>query len=313
MTRQPHVPKDTKVAVLMGGWSTEREVSLTSGQSVITSLKRQGYHITSLDLQRDMQELIDFLKPKPDIVFNALHGLYAEDGRIQSVLDIMEIPYTHSGPRASAIGMHKPTAKLLFEKVGIPCAKGGVYTWEEIQDRHPMHTPYVIKPLDEGSSIGVHIIYKGDAPVNNRFSWPFKEKVMVEEYIAGQELSCAVMGSRALGIVELKPKEGFYDYKSKYTANMTEHILPAPLPVAVHDKIMDYSVRAHQVLECAGISRSDFRYDNKTGKLCILEINTQPGFTHLSIVPEIAAHIGISFDFLVNWLIEDGLCQGLRR
>ncbi|MEI8321010.1 MAG: D-alanine--D-alanine ligase [Alphaproteobacteria bacterium] len=312
-TRKAHNPKETKVALLMGGWNTEREVSLSSGKAMLESLQRQGYQVKALDLTHNLEELLHFLTPKPDIVFNGLHGMYVEDGRLQGILDILEIPYTHSGARASAIAMHKPTAKVFFELAGIPCAKGGVFNWDDIQDRHPMHTPYVIKPLDEGSSVGVHIIHEEDGPINNRLSWSFQKEVLVEEYIPGYELSCVVMGDKSLGVIELRAKQGFYDYRAKYTDGVTDHIFPAPVPKPVYDNIMDYALKAHKIIGCAGVSRSDFRYDPKTGRVCILEINTQPGCTTLSIVPDVASHVGISFDKLVSWLIEDGLCQGLRR
>ena len=312
--KKGHKPSETTVALLMGGWNNEREVSLMSGKGVAESLKRQGYKVKTLELKRDVGELLDFLTPKPDIVFmGALHGLFFEDGRLQGLLDILQIPYTHSSALASAIGMHKPTALKVFQSVGVPIAKGGVYKWSEIKAKHPMHAPYVVKPIDEGSSVGVYIIHDTTKPLSDQVDWTFGEEVLVEEYVAGQELSCAVIENQALGVVELAPKDGFYDFTNKYTDGKTEHHMPARLSKEVYDQIMAYTERAHKALECTGVTRCDIRYDSATGKMAFLEINTMPGFTSLSIVPEIAAYRGISYDQLVYSLIEEGLCRALPR
>lgn len=312
--KKGHVPSETTVALLVGGWNNEREVSLMSGKGIRASLERQGYKVKTLDLKRDMQELLQFLTPKPDIVFlNSLHGLFFEDGRLQGLLDILQIPYTGSNALSSALAMHKPTALKIFQSLGIPIAKGGVYKWQEIKTKHPMHAPYVVKPIDEGSSVGVYIIHDTSVSLQDQIHWTFGDDVLVEEYIAGQELSCAVIENHALGVLELAPKEGFYDFANKYTDGKTEHHMPARISKEVYDKIMMYTERAHKALECSGITRCDIRYDAATGKIAFLEINTLPGFTPLSLAPEMAAYRGISYDQLVYSLIEEGLCRALPR
>ena len=309
-----HVPAHTTVALLMGGWNSEREVSLMSGKGISHALHSQGYKVRTLDLTRNMQELITFLTPKPDIVFlGALHGTYVEDGRLQGLLDILQIPYTHSHALSSAISYHKPTALKIFQSIGIPIAKGGVYKWNDIKTRHPMHAPYVVKPIDEGSSVGVYIIEDTTKPLEAQVHWIFGDEVLVEEYIPGQELSCAVIENQALGVLELAPKDGFYDFTNKYTDGKTDHFMPARISPEVYDQIMKYTEQAHKALECSGVTRCDIRYDAKTGRMAFLEINTLPGFTSLSIVPEIAAYRGISYDQLVYSLIEVGLCRALPR
>jgi D-alanine-D-alanine ligase len=209
--------------------------------------------------------------------------------------------------------MHKPTALKVFKNAGIPIAHGGVYKWKDIETRHPLHAPYVVKPIDEGSSVGVYIIQDTHTPLKDQIQWTFGEEVLVEEYVAGQELSCAVIENQALGVLELAPKEGFYDFTNKYTDGKTEHYMPARISKEVYEKIMEYTERAHKTLECSGVTRCDIRYDGATGKMAFLEINTLPGFTSLSIVPEIAEYRGISYDQLVYSLIEEGLCRALPR
>lgn len=312
--KRGHIPSEINVAFLMGGWNNEREVSLMSGKGILESIQRQGYKVKALDLQRDMKELLTFLTPKPDIVFlGALHGTYVEDGRLQGLLDILQIRYTHSNALSSATAYHKPTTLKIFQSLGIPTAKGAVYSWDTIKTRHPMHAPYVIKPIDEGSSVGVYIINDTSKPLEDQIHWIFGDQVLVEEYVAGQELSCAVIENQALGVLELSPKDGFYDFTSKYTDGKTDHYMPARISKEVYDQVMEYSERAHKALECNGITRCDIRYDADTGKMAFLEINTLPGFTPLSIAPEIAAYRGISFDQLVYSLIEEGLCRALPR
>lgn len=312
--KRGHIPSETTVALLMGGWNAEREVSLMSGKGIAKALHDQGYKVRTLDLKRDMQELLDFLNPKPDIVFmGALHGVFFEDGRLQGLLDILQIPYTHSSALASAIGMHKPTSLKVFKTIGIPVPKGDVYQWNDIKTRHPMHAPYVLKPIDEGSSVGVYIIKDTTKPLEDQVHWIFGDEVLVEEYVPGQELSCAVIENQALGVLELAPKDGFYDFKNKYTDGKTDHYMPARIPSDIYMQIMKYTEQAHKALECSGMTRCDIRYDAKTGQMAFLEINTLPGFTSLSIAPEIAAYRGISYEHLVYSLIEEGLCRALPR
>ncbi|MBM3610359.1 MAG: D-alanine--D-alanine ligase [Alphaproteobacteria bacterium] len=304
-----HDPKNTHVLLLEGGWNAEKEVSLSSGQSIYESLIDQGYPTTRYNPTRDIKALCSIIETvKPDVIFNGLHGIYFEDGRLQGLLDILGVPYTHSSALASAIGMHKPTTKNVLSDHNVPVPPGKVCLWDEIKNTHPMDPPYVVKPIDEGSSVGVYIIQKGDAPVGSRVQeWPYNKKVLVEKYIPGQEISVAVMDKKAIGILELRPKAGFYDYKAKYTDGMTDHIMPADIPATAYKKAMSYAEEAHNLLGCDGVTRSDFRYDTEKDELYLLEVNTQPGFTKLSIVPEICAYYGISFNEIVRWLIQDGL------
>jgi D-alanine-D-alanine ligase len=312
--KKGHTPSETTVALLMGGWNSERSVSLTSGKNILASLTRQGYQVKTLDLGRDMKQLIDFLSPKPDIVFlGALHGHGVEDGRLQGLLDILQVRYTHSDACASAIGMNKAMTLKIMKSIGLPVAKGGVYKWADIKTKHPMHTPYVIKPLDEGSSVGVYIIKDEKIPLQDQVEWTFGESMIVEEYIAGKELSCAILEGQPLGVLELEPKDGFYDFKNKYTDGVTNHYMPARIPEDVYKKIMDDTLKIHQELECSGTTRCDLRYDPETGKMAFLEINTLPGYTPLSLVPEIAEYRGISYDQTLYSLIEEGLCRALQR
>lgn len=309
-----HSPKETRVLLLEGGWNAEKEVSLSSGKASYDSLVAQGYQVTRYNPTRDIKALCALIEAfKPHIVFNALHGIYLEDGRLQGLLDILEIPYTHSNALASAIAMHKPTAKNVMARNGIPVPEGKTYEWHEIKDTHPMAPPYVIKPVDEGSSVGVFIIQKGDAPVGSQIKeWPYSKSILVERYIPGQEISVAVMDNKGIGILELCPKGGFYDYKSKYTDGMTTHIMPAAIPEDAYQQALRYAEQAHKAIGCDGITRSDFRYDTEKNELYLMEVNTQPGFTPLSIFPEICAYVGISFNEIVHWLIEDGLCRACK-
>ncbi|UNM05854.1 MAG: D-alanine--D-alanine ligase [Holosporaceae bacterium] len=309
-----HDPRKTKVALLVGGWNSERNVSLMSGKKILESMIRLGYQVTSLDLSRDIKKLVDFLTPKPDIVFlGALHGHGVEDGRLQGLLDILQVRYTHSEMTASAIGMNKVMTLKFMQSIGVPTPKSTLRKWADICRKHPMHTPYVIKPLDEGSSVGVYIIQDNQTPLEDQVNWSFGDDVMVEEYIPGKELSCAVLNNKALGILELEPKSGFYDYSNKYTDDATTHYMPARIPDAVYEKVMEDTLKVHQALGCSGATRCDIRYDPDTGRLAFLEINTLPGYTPLSIVPEIAAYAGISYDESIYLLIEEGLCRALPR
>lgn len=310
-----HIPSKTHVLLLEGGWNSESEVSLASAASVFESLTDQGYQVTRYNPTRDLKALCKTIEQtKPDIVFNGLHGLFFEDGRLQGILDILGIPYTHSNALSSAIAMHKPTAKNVFSDHDIPVPPGKVCTWDEVKNKHPLSPPYVVKPIDEGSSVGVFIIQDGDEPVGTQLDdWPFGSKVLVEKFIPGQEISVAVMDHKAIGILELRPKEGFYDYRAKYTDGVTEHIMPADIPQDAYKQALHYAEKAHTLLGCAGITRSDFRYDTENNALYLMEINTQPGFTKISIFPEVCAYYGISFDEIVHWLIEDGLCRALEE
>jgi D-alanine-D-alanine ligase len=301
-----------RVAVLLGGISSEREVSLVSGAAVAKALSDKGYDVVEIDVGPDLVAVINALSPAPDAVFNALHGRYGEDGCMQGTLDLLNIPYTHSGVLASALAMDKPMAKRLFEKAGIPCAKHVIASREDVLAGNVMEPPYVVKPLNEGSSVGVQIV-SDDArnAAMADFQWSFGDKVMVEKYIPGREITVAVMGDKALGVTELRTDDGFYDYEAKYTEGRTTHIVPAPLPQSVYETALAYALTAHQTLGCRGITRADLRYDdtkNDPGALAILEINTQPGMTPLSLVPEQAAHAGIEFGDLVCWMVENAAC-----
>tara|TARA_B100001094_G_C18134183_1_gene774045 strand:+ start:392 stop:1297 length:906 start_codon:yes stop_codon:yes gene_type:complete len=297
-----------KVAILMGGWSTEREVSLVSGAAVFKSLKQAGYQVTSIDMQRDLSSLLDQLSPKPDVVFNALHGSFGEDGRIQGLLDVLNIPYTHSGLLASAIAMDKPMSKRLFEKAGLSVAEHIILSREDVLAGNFMAPPFVIKPTNEGSSVGVHIVKEeNDKIVNEICTRPYGEKVMVEAFIEGRELTVSVMGDMALAVTEITTEYGFYNYSAKYEKAGSLHVIPAKIEKSVYDQAMQMAIMAHQALGCRGVSRTDFRYDGK--KLYILELNTQPGMTPTSLVPEQAAHAGISFEELVIWMVENAECD----
>jgi D-alanine-D-alanine ligase len=297
-----------RVAVLMGGWSAEREVSLVSGAAVCAALERSGYTVTAIDVQRDLSCLLPWLSPRPDVVFNALHGRYGEDGCIQGLLNILEIPYTHSGLLASALAMDKPMAKRLFADVGIRVAEHRIVAREALAAGDVMAPPYVIKPLNEGSSVGIRIVREGENPASLAgTAWSYGGDVMVERFIAGRELTVAVMGERALAVTEITTGRGFYDYDAKYAPGGSCHVIPAGIGAALYAECQRLAVAAHQTLGCRGVSRADFRYDGTA--LYILEVNTQPGMTPTSLVPEQAAHVGISFTDLVNWMVENATCD----
>jgi D-alanine-D-alanine ligase len=301
------------VAVLMGGTSSEREVSLVTGKSVVEALNSRGFETRSIDYSGDVTALVAALTPSPDVVFNALHGRFGEDGCVQGLLELLGLRYTHSGVMASALAMDKPMAKRLFVAAGIPCTEHVIARREEILAGDVMERPYVIKPLNEGSSVGVRIVSKtSDRPALGHDDWPFGEQVMVERYIPGREITVAVMGDRSLAVTELRPKEGFYDYDAKYTDGITDHLIPAPIPEAQYEAALGHALAAHRALGCRGVSRADFRYDDTAGEpsaLCLLEINTQPGLTPLSLVPEQAAHVGINFGEMIAWMVENASCD----
>lgn len=299
------------VAVLMGGWSSEREVSLTSGRAVARALREEGFQVSEIDVDRNLAAALGALKP--DVAFNALHGPYGEDGTVQGLLEIIGIPYTHSGVLASALAMNKPMAKDVWRNHGLPMANGQVVHRSAFRAGPVMPFPYVIKPLNEGSSVGVHIVFSGDnyQPQDDA-TWHFGEHVLVEQYIPGREIQIAIMGDRVLGAIEIRAHGRFYDYEAKYTDGKATHLMPAPLPKDVYEDICTQALKAHQTLGCRGVTRSDWRYDDTeggSGKFYLLEINTQPGMTPLSLVPEIAAHQGIPFGQLVRWMVEDASCD----
>ena len=296
------------VAVLMGGWSKEREVSLVSGAAVATALKDTGFQVTEIDVHQDAAALLTQLYPIPDKVFNALHGRFGEDGCVQGLLNILGVPYTHSGVLASALAMDKPMSKRIFKEVGITVADHQILTREQLSQTVFGSKPHVIKPLNEGSSVGVNIIYEGDRSTLTEKEWPFGSHVMAEQYIPGRELTVAVMGERALGVTEIKTGHLFYDYDAKYSDGGSIHQVPAQLPQDIYDEAMRISVLAHKTLGCRGISRADMRYDGKD--LYLLEVNTQPGMTPTSLVPEQASYANISFENLVVWLVEHAECDG---
>lgn len=295
------------VAVLMGGWSVEREVSLNTGAGCAAALESVGYRVTRVDVQRDIAQVLAALKP--DVVFNCLHGRFGEDGTIQGMLEILGIPYSHSGVLASALAIRKDRAKTVVAAAGVPVAHGVNVSRFEAARRHVLPPPYVLKPIDEGSSVGVVIVKKGrEHPPQEiaRPDWPCGEMLMAETFIAGRELTCAVMGDRSLGVTEIKASTGeFYDYDAKYTKGGSIHICPAQILPKIYQQIEECALTAHQAIGCRGVSRSDFRYDDESETLVWLEVNTQPGMTETSLVPELAAHAGLNFGELVKWIVED--------
>lgn len=291
-----------RVAVLLGGPSAERDVSLSSGAAVVKACEALGYETIAIDVDKNVADKLR--EAKPDAVFNALHGRWGEDGCIQGLLELLHMPYSHSGVLASALAMDKPMARNVFAAIGLRCAEGRVcHKNEIIGEAEPMERPYVIKPSNEGSSVGVHIMLKDD----NRFftgeDWPFGDEVLVEKYIAGREIQVAVLDGKALGAIEIKPLGRFYDYEAKYTDGKAQHLMPAPLSAEQESEVLAMAEKAHEALGCRGLTRSDFILDTDSGKFYILEVNTQPGMTPLSLAPEIAAHAGISFNQLVERLV----------
>jgi D-alanine-D-alanine ligase len=299
-----------RVAVLYGGISAEREVSLVSGAQCIAALREAGYAVTPIEVGADLAALLAALREaRPDAVFNALHGRFGEDGCIQGVLDWLGIPYTHSGLRASALAMDKVAAKTAFRAAGLPVPEGRVVDLDELAASDPLPRPFVVKPVNEGSSVGVHILQAGD---NRRAAiareWRFGGTVLVEEYIPGRELTVGVLEERALAVTDILADAGaFYDYESKYAAGGSRHVLPAAVDVGVYQQAMQMAVAAHRALGCRGATRADFRYDDtagEPGRLVLLELNTQPGLTPTSLLPEQAAHVGIGFPALCAWMVE---------
>jgi D-alanine-D-alanine ligase len=305
-----------RIAVLMGGRSAEREVSLSSGKGVIAALQSEGFEAIGVDPGTSASDNLwsKLAEAKPDAVFNALHGRFGEDGTVQGLLELMQIPYTHSGVLSSALAMHKERTKDVYRGAGLPIVKSIVADRREAAAKHLMEPPYVVKPVNEGSSVGVFIIRKGDnrpPAALGSDTWNLSNEMMVEEFVPGRELTVAVMGDKALGVTEITTDLEFYDYEAKYAAGGSRHILPAKVPAAIAEESMALSIKAHQVLGCRGVSRTDLRYDDTGPKprLILLETNTQPGMTPTSLVPEQAAHTGMSYAKLCRWMVEDASCD----
>jgi|TARA_R110002096_G_scaffold397308_1_gene593254 D-alanine-D-alanine ligase len=298
------------IAVVKGGWSPEREVSLVSGRDCAKALRGEGFEVTEIDAGRDLAEQL--LQIKPDAVFNALHGRWGEDGCVQGLLEVLGIPYTHSGVRASAVAMDKEQSKHVFRAAGLPVAESKLVTREEAARGHVMDTPYVIKPHNQGSSVGVFIVREGENRPPAELSspkWDLGDLVMAERYIPGMELTCAVIGNRVLNVTEITANTAFYDYDAKYSSGGSVHVVPARISSDINKRVQDVTHAAHDSLGCRGVTRSDFRFDEKKGELVLLEVNTQPGMTPTSLVPELAAYEGMSYGALVRWMVEDASCD----
>ena len=298
--------KNLHVAVLMGGWSAEREVSLSSGNGVADALEKNGHQVTRVDMDRNVAQVLAAIRP--DVVFNALHGVPGEDGSVQGMLDLMQIPYTHSGLATSVIAIDKELTKQQLVPAGTVVSSASLY------EADPLPRPYVLKPVNEGSSVGVAIVTDDSNygnPIGRDVSGPWQEfdELLAEPFIKGRELTTAVVGGKALCVTELKTAQGFYDYAAKYTEGLTQHVCPAEIPADIEKLCLDYALRAHQVLGCKGTSRTDFRWDDEQGAagLFVLETNTQPGMTPLSLVPEQAKQMGISYEQLVELIVREAL------
>ncbi|MBU6472162.1 MAG: D-alanine--D-alanine ligase [Alphaproteobacteria bacterium] len=302
-----------RVVVLLGGRSAERDVSLVSGAGCAQALRGEGFEVVEID-PKDSDLAAQLNAAKPDVVFNALHGRWGEDGCVQGLLELMRLPYTHSGVLASALAMHKQRAKDVFRAAGLPVVKSIVVDRREAGARHLMEPPYVVKPVNEGSSVGVFIIRKGDnrpPEALGSAEWQLSNEMMVEEYVPGRELTVAVMGGNALAVTEITTKLTFYDYEAKYAEGGSLHTIPAKIPASVTEEAMRLAERAHAALGCRGVTRTDFRYDDTDGRnrLVLLEVNTQPGMTPTSLVPEQAAYRGMNYGALCRWMVEDASCD----
>ena len=301
------------VAVLMGGWSNERPVSLSSGRECAKALRNAGYEVTEIDVERDIADVL--VKLKPDVAFNALHGPFGESGMIQGVLELLRIPYTHSGVLASALAMDKHQAKIVLKAAGVPVTDHLIMPRQDVARAHAMPPPYVIKPIADGSSFGVFIVKADHShPPQEilREDWTGGEEIMVERYIPGRELTCAVMGDVALGVTEIITDLQFYNYEAKYVVGGSRHVIPAGIQPKIYDKVQKMALKAHAALGCRGVTRTDFRFNDRAGEdgeLVCLEINTQPGMTPTSLAPEQALHAGHSFEELVSWMVEDSSCN----
>lgn len=300
------------VAVLMGGWSSERDVSLSSGQEIVKALRQKGYTVTAIDVEKNLPRLIHQIQEaNPQVIFNALHGVGGEDGVIQSVLDMLQIPYTHSGVISSAVAMNKIMSRKIFHHDGLPVPSWKIIPLEEAKASNPMPFPYVVKPIGEGSSRGVSIVGSDEDRSKAFEGWTYGDQVLVEKYIPGREIHVAVVNGKATGAIEIKPKEGFYDYRAKYTDGMAEHLMPAPLTEPEITEALKLAEKAYESLDCRGVARVDFRLDDtkSPSSFYILELNTQPGMTPLSLVPEIMAYQGVPFGDLVDQMIQEAQCD----
>ncbi|HTU55706.1 MAG TPA: D-alanine--D-alanine ligase [Acetobacteraceae bacterium] len=302
-----------RVAVLQGGISPEREVSLSTGEQVIAALGEAGFDVVPITVGADLPALIAALTPPPDAVFNALHGRFGEDGAIQGVLDWLGIPYTHSGVRASSLAMDKVAAKAAFAAAGLPVARHVLVAVESLAHEDPLPRPFVVKPPNQGSSVGVAIVHPGDNRLAEIASgWTYGPLALVEEFVPGREITVGIMGDEALAVTEIRPVDGFYDYEAKYAPGGSRHIIPAPMHPVAYAQALEVAAAAHKALGCRGASRADFRYDDtagEPGRLVLLEINTQPGLTPTSLLPEQAAHRGMSFPALCTWMVENAACR----
>ncbi|WP_321322866.1 D-alanine--D-alanine ligase [uncultured Parasphingorhabdus sp.] len=304
--------KKLHVAVLMGGWSAEREVSLSSGNGVADALEKNGHQVSRVDMDRNVAQVLAGIRP--DVVFNALHGVPGEDGSVQGMLDLMQIPYTHSGLATSVIAIDKELTKQQLVPAGIPMPKGRIVSSASLYEADPLPRPYVLKPVNEGSSVGVAIV-TDDSNYGNPISrdaqgpWQEFDQLLAEPFVKGRELTTAVLGDKALCVTELRTAQGFYDYAAKYTEGLTQHVCPAEIPAEIEKLCLDYALRAHKILGCKGTSRTDFRWDDEQGAagLFVLETNTQPGMTPLSLVPEQAKQMGISYEELVEIIVREAL------
>ncbi len=303
----------TTVAVLYGGISAEREVSLSSGGKVVEALRQAGFDVLPIEVGHDLLAMVAALDPKPDAVFNALHGRFGEDGVVQGVLDWLGIPYTHSGVRASALAMDKAASRAVFAAAGLPVAQGRVIEIAELDRGDPMPRPYVVKPLNEGSSVGVHVVQSGgNHAALIAAEWRFGAQALVEEFVPGRELTVGVLDGQALAVTDISSSHAFYDYESKYAAGGSSHMLPARIHPSAQKRALDLAAAAHRALGCRGATRADFRYDDtggEPGRLVLLEVNTQPGLTPTSLLPEQAAHCGIAFPALCAWMVEHAACR----
>ncbi len=310
--RKIKLMKSKHVAVLMGGWSSEREVSLSSGEGVVKALNNLGYSVKAIDVKRNLPQLLkELLDAKPDVIFNALHGVGGEDGVIQGVLEMIGIPYTHCGVTASALAMNKILSRKIFQHIGIQTPPWKVISFDELKKGHPMDIPYVIKPIGEGSSRGVTLVFKDEDLQTSLNEWCYGDQVLIEQFIPGREIHVAVIDDQAIGAIEICPLEGFYDYTAKYTPGKAKHIMPAGISPDAYQESLDLALKAHKALGCHGVTRSDFRYDDTGDKptFYLLELNTQPGLTPLSLVPEIAEYVGISYGELIERKLRAAKCH----
>ncbi len=299
-----------RVAVILGGWSSERPVSLSSGKGMAQAAREAGYDVVEIDATRKLADQLR--EAAPDVALNALHGPWGEDGCVQGLLEIMGIPYTHSGVLASSLAMNKDKSRAVYAQHGLDIAEGGMFAVEDLARDHIYEPPYVIKPIAEGSSFGVFIVRAGANRPPKELTdgtWKFGAEALVEKFIPGRELTVGVMGDRAMAVTEITTLREYYDYDAKYVAGGSRHVLPADLSPDVTEAALAAALKAHQALGCRGVSRSDFRYDDQAGRLVILETNTQPGMTPTSLIPEQAAHLGVSYPELVRWMIEDASCS----